>query len=37
MAAIEPAYHLRQLLKKIAEQMTVSGIPIDLESAGTGK
>jgi len=30
IAAIEPACHLRELLKKIADQLTASGIPIDL-------
>jgi hypothetical protein len=37
IAAIEPAHHLRELLKKIADQLTASGTPIDLEASGSGK
>ncbi len=37
MAAIEPAYHLRALLKRIADQLAASGIPIDLGSPGSDK
>ena len=37
ITAIEPAYHLRQLLKKIAEQLAASGVPIDIGATGTGR
>lgn len=32
VAAIEPAYHLRELLKKIADDLKASGIDVELQS-----
>jgi hypothetical protein len=37
MAAIEPAYHLRDLLKKIIDKLAETGISTDMEQRGTGR